>query len=1569
MDVKGTLKAITLELRRELEGRYDAQGTWQPGDLERRLAAIGVRRDRVPVPVDELSHVAPEDRDARRVVDAFLQSRAEAGHSREAAIAEFVRDAAYTWANRLLALRCMEARSLIDEVILQNDAYGGRSLQHNRLAKKQPERCAGEDEGLFAVLFDEFARRAEELPLLFDPRSPEVALRPSVAALKRCVALLSGTIAVKAQEAATDEVFTAPDALGWTYQYWNTEEKERVFEKVRTKKGAKIEGAEIVPATCIYTEPYMVKFLVQNSLGALWIGMHPGSGLAERWEYFVRNADRAPVSKRAITDVTFLDPACGSGHFLIEAFELFYAMYLEEGELTEPAQICASILERNLFGIDIDERAAQIAAFALMMKTKEKAPDFVPRRMNLVATNIRLPAGKEHLDAFLRKHPEDAPLKPALLAIFEDLAHADEFGSLLQIEEPVDRELRNLRDQQVERERKAGAGTLFGPRKDEDWSAWKREVVGRLREHFSAEAQGSDLAAAFFGEAASKGLSLVDLLARRYDVVAANPPYMGSKNMGPVLKKFVKRHFAPGKRDLYAAFILRCLQLAGNGGRVSMVTQQSWMFLRSFADLRALDEEKRRKTPRAFGGVLRETCIEEIAHLGEHAFHDSAAAGAFVALFVVAKTQPGAEHKLTAFRIVGPKSPEEKISLLLACLQVPHPGILFQVPQLKYARLPLAPISYWLSEPFLAILAQDRPPDVELVVSEGLGTRCDLRFVRFYWETRDPSRWWIYSKGGGYGRWYGHDYWSVDWGDGGTRVKTYISEHYPPEKFTLLVRNESRFGTARMVYSTAARGSLGVRETEPAIPGDKGPAIFLAGVPSAAATAFFNSRASSYLLRGLTAGGINFNGLYVSLLPVWLARSRSDLEHAGTACIAIMRVLASRDPRERSFNPRTLFTDVTDRSLTSFFERTQQGTGAASALLHAIEGRCSREVLTAYGLDGADLQAVIDETGTPAGWFPLLAGYDRLPDSPSGLTETTGAALPVVREERRTLSAQEVADLKKRLRAIYEAGPGAKLDEEDEPAASTDDPVDEEDESEDTASGALISIPTETFLEELSQKLEIHPISIYWLLRELREKDGVVSKPELVRFVEDYLSILVLRLLGHQWPREIVQHDPAPAWADSDGIIPLTEGTSEPALVARVRARLSEDFGADRAGAVEREFLEITGRPLAAWLSADFFKRHISLLKKRPIAWQLTSTAANNAKRRGRGAPESAPAFSCLLYYHRLDGDLLPKLRTHYIGPLRMSLQTELGGLEKVKERSADQDARRIELEAKLEDLKTFDVRLGQVIVEGFASPVLNEIGAKEPLDKRTSRDGRVRAPETRDAFLAQERRYDPDLNDGVRVNIAPLQRAGLLAADVLAAKDVEKAIADRAEWRADERRWCREGKLTQPGWWPAAPNAIEVPPMPDALPSMDAAQEATLFVWALLHAAGGAFPRMDIARAFALRNHPSLLRKFAPPDVQPIATGWGNRVGQRATSAGLLASVLSELASRDAVRLTADGASRSTVTVSPHTPAEAKVDSWFRFEARLVLRVLATLQAAQIQEVERGITGDDRKLLAAGVA
>ena len=189
--LKKILRSLSLELRHIMECTYDERGKFHSGDLERRLNEIGIWRDRSPKPLDELPHLSTEDKEARRVVDAYIQFREEAGVSRQEAVAEFSLESAYTWANRLFALRCMEARGIIDEVILQKEAYGGRSLVHNRFARRNPEACAGEDDGLFAVLSEEFAERATELPQLFNPKAPAVALRPSVSALKRCIALLS----------------------------------------------------------------------------------------------------------------------------------------------------------------------------------------------------------------------------------------------------------------------------------------------------------------------------------------------------------------------------------------------------------------------------------------------------------------------------------------------------------------------------------------------------------------------------------------------------------------------------------------------------------------------------------------------------------------------------------------------------------------------------------------------------------------------------------------------------------------------------------------------------------------------------------------------------------------------------------------------------------------------------------------------------------------------------------------------------------------------------------------------------------------------------------------------------------------------------------------------------------------------------------------------------------------------------------------------------------------------------------------------------------------------------------
>jgi hypothetical protein len=407
---------------------------------------------------------------------------------------------------------------------------------------------------------------------------------------------------------------------------------------------------------------------------------------------------------------------------------------------------------------------------------------------------------------------------------------------------------------------------------------------------------------------------------------------------------------------------------------------------------------------------------------------------------------------------------------------------------------------------------------------------------------------------------------------------------------------------------------------------------------------------------------------------------------------------------------------------------------------------------------------------------------------------------------------------------MYEGGPGAATTDHRPPTPDDEDAdgglssvVGGQEDDEAAVSGAHIPIPTETFLEELSVKMQIHPISVYWLLEELR-REGARCKPEELRLLEDRLSVLVLRLLGHRWPAELkmqneelrkagdettdsqfsIFNSQLPDWADEDGIIPLTAGAGQTMLVERLRGRLRAedgDLGAQRAEALLHE---LTGLSLEDWLRREFFKRHVRQFKYRPIAWHLASKPAAPERAAGRrssvvGRRSSAPAFECLVYYHACGGDVLARIRTQYVEPLLRGARQQLEHAGQAKD-----DTGVLQANLRIQELAEFNRRLQALAERGFA-PVVPPSGGPEPLD-RWSGDGYL-APADQDALLRQEQAWRVDLNDGVRVNIAPVQLAGLLASDVLKAVDAKKAIADRARWRSDERRWVRAGKLPRCGW------------------------------------------------------------------------------------------------------------------------------------------------------------------------
>ncbi len=751
-------------------------------------------------------------------------------------------------------------------------------------------------------------------------------------------------------------------------------------------------------------------------------------------------------------------------------------------------------------------------------------------------------------------------------------------------------------------------------------------------------------------------------------------------------------------------------------------------------------------------------------------------------------------------------------------------SLVFTPLQARFLTIPQTPLCYWLRERFFELLAGPTLGDIADVVT-GLQTSDDDRFVRFVWEVR-PEEWlrplgerrWVpFEKGGGYGKWFGYHWWVVDWEDNGARIKATPGPR---------VQNEQHYFREGWTYSYMARGSLGVRKQADSIFAHKSPGVF-ARDKTSVMSVVANCRFAGHVARAISAT-IQLPEGCVARVPL-PERIPDVLVGYESACVALKRWLVARDLTERTFGPSPPsplpragegWPPGRGEGLPVAWRLAAEEAEAIAAVLHTLEGLSEREVFTAYRLDEDDIQAVLDETGTPAGWYPLIAGYNALPPLPEVLAVDGTLLEPLAREPRRALSPEELADLKRRLRALYEAGPGVRGEDAPSPLplsrgagegeGGEGELEGNENEEEAAVLGAHIPIPAETFLEELSQKLEVHPISVYWLLKELREQEGVICLPELRRFVEDYVTVVILRLLGYRWPKQVEAGEPVPAWAEPDGVIPLTEGTGRPTLLDRVRERIAADFGDARVDAIEQEFRQIMGRSLEEWLARQLFPAHVSRFRKRPIAWLLESghvldprwEVASPRRRGQRAGRIGGPAFACLVAYHKLTADTLARIKTHVLRPVLQRREYELG--EERRRAAAGQVAARAAAERlaqSVDELKAFEAALDRVSERGFWSQRLEELLAKEQPDTWARRTPTSPVPD-RDAFLRQEQAYDPDINDGVRVNIAPLQKYGLLAAEVLAPKDVDRAIADRAKWRADERRWCREGKLPKPGWW-----------------------------------------------------------------------------------------------------------------------------------------------------------------------
>lgn len=646
--LKEAVKAWVPKVRRALDDEFAAQ-----------LGRFGLRRDGKHVPLDKMS--LPEASiGVRRRVEALVARESLSEGTPERGYDNVIRELTYTLLNRLVGLKSMEARRLLylpppaqvaaapeETEVVTPVAGQARSRYLRDFRAAGGNRYKYEDDAEEALLRDgltaAFRHVTGEIRVLFDPDHEYACVWPTHAALSSVFQLINDGLPADA--------YRAQDFLGWVYQFFNRDEKKRVRDE---NKGTPRSSYELAVINQFYTPSWVVKALVDNTLGRLWLQMHPDSGLqpkapppmpadrtsdAPAADYLVpRTGERIRYQKvtddgqlatfkRAI-DIALIDPACGTMHFGQYAFGLFHRMYLDEVEnagkpgwpaepsVLEPCEIPAAILEHNLFGIDIDPRAIQIASLSLMLTAKEAALrygfsplDVKVRRSNLVVANA-VDLGADRLRQLVERvgsklgSPE---LRQRLFkTLWDNLQYVGELGSLVQVREGVGQVLEDWVDARAKEKgltklirRKSGPQIELGSilTESDRTKAQQLELERKVLEKEATQLQqelliaieeaagqtASDPAERLFAEDTARGLKLLQILARHYDVAVMNPPY-GS--FVPKVKDFVKAAYPLTSNDIYAAFIDRGTQLTEPEGYVGALVSATFVNLTTFEKLR-----------------------------------------------------------------------------------------------------------------------------------------------------------------------------------------------------------------------------------------------------------------------------------------------------------------------------------------------------------------------------------------------------------------------------------------------------------------------------------------------------------------------------------------------------------------------------------------------------------------------------------------------------------------------------------------------------------------------------------------------------------------------------------------------------------------------------------------------------------------------------------------------------------------------------------------------------------------------------------------------------------------------
>lgn len=857
---KGRLKVFAAESRRDLLGK-----------ISNKLKSLGITADGI-----EKDKIKDTGKDVE--INGILYPKTSYNilcrKYKELGYEQLLEESAYTWFNRLAAFAYMEANNYIDERIVFNsgdkiepeiiDNYYDFDFFQNLSEEKQEEinnlkekNTPDSLETLYSILVEEKCHALSEImPFMFEKRGGYSDILFPEGLLMKESFLEKLREEFRKAKGKDEEIIIPIEIIGWLYQYYNSELKDEVFADL--KKNKKITKEKIAPATQLFTPHWIVKYMAENSLGKLALeNCGASENLKNSWKYFIENEISENSERFKIEDIKIIDPAMGSGHMLTYCFDMLSEIYEDLGWSRKEAVF--SILKNNLYGLEIDKRASQLASFAVFMKARENFS-----RLFKVVERMEEEEKNSLNTLCIEESNEISPgtrklIKENLLINFEKLLDefydAKEYGSILKIEymdtEHLYRELRVLKEAYF----KQGQMSLIYDNISEEDFEKDCEIIERL-------------------------IIQQKIMTDRYDVVITNPPYMGGKGFSDKLKKYVEKNYKDTKSDLFAVFIEKCNEFTKKDRYTAMITMPSWLFLSSFEILR----EK----------LINEKVITSLLHMGRGIFGIDFGSTAFVLknsilsdfkgnyfrlhqrnfqhilytdiekIFLNAKKNKNYKYDFNLYRDDSGINEISEISIETG------QKISYQVNQKEFEKIPGSPIAYWVSDKIREVFKIDKIDSISNI-KQGMSTADNDYFLRFWHEISLEKtslrnevnfKWVPYTKGGEYRKWYGNNEYLVNWLNDGEELKNFEKS---------VIRNEQFFFKKGLTWSAISSSYFGIRYLKEGFilgggsntifPYDLGNIYYLLGLLS---TKFI------YFFLNIINPTLNFSGGVIENLPVVL---------------------------------------------------------------------------------------------------------------------------------------------------------------------------------------------------------------------------------------------------------------------------------------------------------------------------------------------------------------------------------------------------------------------------------------------------------------------------------------------------------------------------------------------------------------------------------------------------------------------------------------------------------------------------------------------------------------------------